>query len=377
VAGVLVFVAGLTIGGLAPSMLVLVLARGLQGLGAGAIPAVAYAAIGRTYPEALRPRVFAVLSTAWVVPGLIGPAVSALVAASVGWRWVFLGLLPLVLAAAALAWPPLRRLGPPEEPMAQRGRLPRAIGVAAGAGLVLAGLTSRSLLTGALLAAAGLAVGLVPLRGLLPPGTLTARPGLPVAVLSRGLLTFAFFGADTYVPLAITSVRGQSTLVASVAVTAATLAWTGAAWVQERKAADWPGRRLIQAGFLIVAAGIACEIAALYPAVPVAVGVAGWAVGGFGIGLAYAPVSLIVLGEARPGQEGAASASMQLAETLGVALGAGLGGVLVAAGAAAGWLPRAGIAGAFALTATVAVLAAMLARRIPSRTIPAPDAPGG
>jgi predicted MFS family arabinose efflux permease len=105
--------------------------------------------------------------------------------------------------------------------------------------------------------------------------------------------------------------------------------------------------------------------------------VVGWAVGGFGIGLAYAPVSLIVLGEARPGQEGAASASMQLAETLGVALGAGLGGVLVAAGAAAGWLPRAGIAGAFALTATVAVLAAMLARRIPSRTIPAPDAPGG
>ena len=176
--------------------------------------------------------------------------------------------------------------------------------MAAGAGLVLAGLTSRSPLAAALLVAAGLAVGLVPLRGLLPPGTLTARPGLPVAVLSRGLLTFAFFGADTYVPLAITSIRGQSTVVASLAVTAATLAWTAASWVQERKAAEWPGRRLVQAGFLIVAAGIACEIAALFPAVPVAVGVAGWAVGGFGIGLAYSPISLIVLGEAPPGQEG-------------------------------------------------------------------------
>ena len=183
VAGVLVFVAGLAIGGLAPSMLVLVLARGLQGLGAGAIPAVAYAAIGRSYPEALRPRVFAVLSTAWVVPGLIGPAVSALVAERFGWRWAFLGLLPLVVASGALAWPSLRRLGPPEEPLQQRGRLARAVGVAVGAGLVLAGLTSRSLLVGALLVAAGLAVGLVPLRGLLPPGTLTARPGLPVTVL--------------------------------------------------------------------------------------------------------------------------------------------------------------------------------------------------
>jgi MFS family permease len=107
--------------------------------------------------------------------------------------------------------------------------------------------------------------------------------------------------------------------------------------------------------------------------VPVAVGVVGWAVGGFGIGLAYSPISLIVLGEAPPGQEGAASASMQLVETLGVALGAGLGGVLVAAGAAGGRPPGAGIAGAFALTAAVALLAAMLARRVPSRTIPRPE----
>jgi MFS family permease len=376
VAGVLVFVAGLTIGGLAPSMLVLVLARGLQGLGAGAVPAVAYASIGRSYPEALRPRMFAVLSTAWVVPGLIGPALSALVAARFGWRAVFLGLLPLVLASGVLAWPSLRRLGPPEEPLVQRGRLARAVGVAAGAGLVLAGLTSRSPLAGALLVAAGLAVGVVPLRRLLPSGTLSARPGLPVTVLSRGLLTFAFFGADTYVPLAITAVRGRSTAVASLAVTAATLSWTAGSWVQERKAADWPGRRLIRAGFFTVAAGIACQTAALFPAVPLAVAVAGWAVGGFGIGLAYSPISLIVLGEAPAGQEGAASASLQLADTLGVALGAGLGGVLVAAGAAAGWLPRAGIAGAFAMTAAVALLAAWLARRIPRRTIPAPDPSG-
>jgi predicted MFS family arabinose efflux permease len=277
-----------------------------------------------------------------------------------------------VIASAALAWPSLRRLGPPQEPLVQRGRLASAAGVAAGTGLLLAGLTAGSPLAGALLVATGLAVGVAPLRRLLPPGTLTARPGMPVAVLSRGLLTFAFFGADTYVPLAITSVRGQRTAVAGVAVTAATLAWTAASWVQERRAATWPGRRLIQAGLLVVAAGIALEVAALYPGVPVAVGVAGWAVGGFGIGLAYSPISLLVLGEAPSGQEGAASAALTLAETLGVALGAGLGGVLVAVGAAAGWPLRSGLVGAFALTAAVAVAAAVLARRIPSRTIPAP-----
>ena len=113
---------------------------------------------------------------------------------------------------------------------------------------------------------------------------------------------------------------------------------------------------------MIVAAGIACEAAALFPAVPVAVGVAGWAVGGFGIGLAYSPISLIVLGEAPSGQEGAASSSLQLAETLGVALGAGLGGVLVAvlvhlAGGAAGPGRMADVGAPFLDTLAAAVVA--------------------
>ena len=64
-------------------MLVLVAARSVQGVGAGAIPAVAYVAIGRAYPPELQPRMFAVLSTAWVLPGLIGPAISGAVAVAV------------------------------------------------------------------------------------------------------------------------------------------------------------------------------------------------------------------------------------------------------------------------------------------------------
>jgi MFS family permease len=374
-AGVALFAAGLVIGGLAPSMLVLVGARALQGLGAGAVPAASYAAIGRCYPEALRPRVFAVLSTAWVVPGLAGPALAALVASHASWRWVLLGLLPLVVGSGTFAWPSLRRIGPPARPAATGGRLGRAVGavrVAAGGGLVLAGLTGRNPLASVALVAAGLAVGVRPLLRLLPAGTLRARPGLPVTVLSRGLLTFAFFGADTYVPLAITAVRGQATTVAGVAVTAATLSWTAAAWVQERTASRLPGRRLVRAGLLVVAAGIACEAAALLSPVPVALTVAGWAVGGFGIGLAFSPLSVIVLGEAAPGEEGAAGASLQLAETLGVALGAGLGGVLVALGSGGDGSPRAGIAAAYALAGTVALLAFAVARRVPSRTLPRP-----
>ncbi|MEO7572072.1 MAG: MFS transporter, partial [Acidimicrobiales bacterium] len=88
--GLALFSVGILIGGLAPSMGVLVAGRVLQGIGAGAIPAVAYTTVGRAYPAAVRPRVFAVFSTAWVVPGLIGPAASTGIAHAVGWRGVFL-----------------------------------------------------------------------------------------------------------------------------------------------------------------------------------------------------------------------------------------------------------------------------------------------
>src|SRR5215472_5028718 len=80
ISGLLVFCAGLAISRLASSMPVLVAGRALQGLGAGAVPAVAYVAIGRCLPEDLRASMMAVLSTAWVAPGLAGPAISAEVA---------------------------------------------------------------------------------------------------------------------------------------------------------------------------------------------------------------------------------------------------------------------------------------------------------
>jgi MFS family permease len=391
VLGIVLFAAGLVIGGLAPSMLVLVLARVLQGIGAGAIPATAYAAIGRSYPEALRPRVFAVLSTAWVVPGLIGPALSALVATHVGWRYVFLGLLPLVLVASGLALPALRGIGPPQQPGAaehhagvpparpaapHRTRLLDAVRVSAGAGLLLAGLTGRSIPLAVGLAAAGLLVGMRPLLRLLPAGTLRARRGLPMAVLSRGMLTFAFFGTDTYVPLAITAVRGRSTAMASLAVTAATLSWTLGAWLQERGARALSSRLLVRVGLLIVAVGIGVMGVSLLAAVPVAVAVVAWGIGGLGIGLAYAPITVTVLGLAAEAEQGRASAQLQLSDTLGTALGAGLGGVLVAVGAASGWRQATALTGVFILTGAVALVAVLLTRRLPDHRVARTEEPG-
>jgi MFS family permease len=373
VAGLVLFIAGLLIGGLAPTMLVLVVGRAVQGLGAGAVPAVAYVSIGRSLPEEVRPRMMAVLSTAWVVPGLFAPALAAVVADAFGWRWVFLGLIPLVVVAGPIAMPALRRLGPPEGGEPSDSNVLDAVRVALGTVLLLAGLTAHSAV-GVGVAVAGVLLGFRPLRRLLPEGTLVGRRGLPATILSRGLLTFAFFGTDTFMQLVVQDVRDHGRWPASVALTAATLSWTAGSWAQARMASHRDSRDAVRIGTAVVVVGIVLVIAVLAPAVPVAVVVLAWALGGLGMGLAYAPVTLLVLREAPPGREGWATSSLTLLDTLGWSLGTGLGGAAVAAGEAAGWSLSVGVGIALGLAALAAAACLAVAPRLP-RNLPAAPEP--
>lgn len=378
--GLGLFAVGLVAGGLAPSMLVLVVGRFIQGLGAGAIAPIAYVAIGRTLPEALRAQMFAVLSTAWVLPGLIGPAIAGLIGEATSWRVVFLGLLPLIAVSGALTVSALGRI--PEAVTATDAATPGSAGtldgrrtrqafvIVVGAALATAGLTSVSLVPGVPLLAVGLVLTVRAFVALTPQGTLRATAGLPAAVLLRGLLTFAFFVADAYVPLALQDWRGTSATVSGIALTAATLAWTAGAWIQARGIIRHGARRFVRLGFATVALGIVGFAAVLSPAVPIVVGIAAWAVAGLGMGLAYSTLSLVTLREAPAGEEGSASASLQLSDVLGTALGTGVGGALIAAGLVLGVEAWWGLAAAFAVGAAVDVLGVALSGRIPGR-IPA------
>jgi MFS family permease len=374
VLGVALFTAGLLVAGSAPNMAILVVGRALQGLGAGAIPAVAYVTIGRSLPESARARMMAVLSTAWVVPGIVGPGLAAAVAHLFSWRWVFLGLVPLVVLTASMALPSLIRLGPPEAESATEHNAIDGIRTAAGAGLFLGALNSRNVGLGIGLALLGFLVGFPALRRLLPSGTLRAGRGLPATILSRGLLTFTFFGADAYVTLTVTTVRHHSTLMAGGVVTASTLAWTVGSWIQARLNEQVEGRRLVRWGLAAIFTGTAGMALQLHGGVPVAEAFVAWSVAGLGMGLSYAPLSLMMLHAAPSGREGWASASLNLADVLGVALGVGIGGAAVAAVARGKWPVSTGVSIAFGVAALAAIVALALAQRLP-RTIQRDQAP--
>jgi MFS family permease len=124
-------------------------------------------------------------------------------------------------------------------------------------------------------------------------------------------------------------------------------------------------RRLIRSGLALIAVGIALVALLLWPAAPLLVAPVAWGISGFGIGLAYAPLTLTVLHEAADGQEGRASAGLQLADVLGTALGTGVCGAAVALGHHRGWDPRGGLAAAFAIAFAAGIGGLVLARRVP------------
>jgi MFS family permease len=364
-AGLALFSLGLIIGGTAPTMLILVAGRAVQGLGAGVVPAVAYVAISRCYAEESRPRMFAVLSTAWVVPGLIGPGIAALVATAVGWRWVFLGLLPLVAAAGVLVVRALRHVPLPANPGTAAVPYLAVLGVVAGAGTALAALSSGVALVAAAGGVAGGALLAVSMRRLTPPRYLSARPGLAATILSRSLLTCCFFAGDAYVPYAIVTVRHAPTTLAALALTASTLTWTAGSWVQARCIARWGPRRLVRPGECLIAIGLGAMCVVLLPSVPPELAIAAWAVAGAGIGTAYAPLSVTTLDLAAAGEEGRATSALQLCDVLGQAIGTGVAGAIVAGTSRIGHGP--GVALAFSFAIAVALTGVFVGAWLPGQ----------
>jgi len=360
--GMTLFGIGLLIAGLAPSMYVLVAGRIIQGLGAGALPAIVYVVIGRGYPESLRPRMLAMLATAWVVPGFIGPVIGGAVAEWISWRATFLMIVPVLPLAAWLTLPAIYRLGPPgSEP--GPSRIGMAARVAGGGGLVLAGIATGNALFAIPLAIAGLAIGIPALRKLLPQGTFTARPGLPAAIAGNGFLNMAFFSADAFIPYMLTTYRGYSTFVAGLALTSATLSWTAGSWLQERTAHRTSRAGRATFGGIFVAVGLAATSVVLIEGVPGVTVAFTWAVAGFGIGIAYPTFSLEMLASTPAGREGETSSAMKLTETLAGAAGIGIAGGIVASGEAAGWAGPA-LASVFVLAGAAAVMTMVVARRI-------------
>ncbi|MFE5332634.1 MFS transporter [Embleya sp. NPDC056575] len=376
--------AGCVLAGVAPTWWVFVAGRFVQGLGVGAVMGLAYLVIGLAYGDHLRARMVSLISSAWTLPALVGPVVAGALADRLSWRALFL-LLPIpVVLAALLTLPALHGLGGSgDEPAttahetgdAARGRglrrlpdLALSLVLATGTGVMIAAFEFAALVPVIVLAALGAVVAVLAYRALTPPGTIRAGRGLPAGVAMRWLLAGAYFGADTFLPLGLTELRGLGTIEAGLGLSAGALTWVVGSTLQARWD-DRHGARLrpthAVSGSIVLCAGIALlACAVLVDTIPPLVAVLGWAIGGFGMGVAYNASSAAVLAQAPADQQGRTGAALQLSQTFAVAVLSGLGGGAVALAHAHGAGLGTALGVTFGLTALLALIAVPTALRI-------------
>ncbi|WP_406673435.1 MFS transporter [Nonomuraea sp. N2-4H] len=334
-AGVVLFAAGMALAGAASNAGMFLLARVVQGLGGGAAIVALYVMIARVYPMDIRPKAFAAISAAWVVPAMVGPSVAGFVGDTWGWRYVFYGIVPLVVPALVMLVPALRMgseheaepaTGPRSRPVAMTLA---ATATAGGAGLLLYGVDGlhRDAMPAALESAAGLALVVFGLYRLLPPGALLLRRGLPTTVLMRGFFSASFFGVNSFIPLALQEVKEFDTTSAGIALTTGALGWSAGAYLQARHSTE--AHKRIRLGAGCVTAGILVSLLSVLPGVTGWVAVPAWIIAGLGMGYGITTVNVTALKQSPLNEQGANSAALSVSDQFGSALSVGIGGALV------------------------------------------------
>ncbi len=348
-----VFTVGMLACGLAPSMGVFVAGRVVQGLGTGALIVSLYVVVGLVYPGRLQPSIFAVFSAAWVLPSLFGPPIAALVARTVGWRWIFLGVIALVVVAALLVGPALRDLRVRED-QPDTASLARLAWSAVAAVAVL----GVELLGSPLLALAAAAVAVGAIRQLLPRHTLLAGRGLPAVIGTRGTMSAAFFCGQAYVVLALQDRWDVTPGKAGIALTVVGVIWAGASQVQARL-----GDRLSNTRTMHVSAGMLLGASALLWVTvwqdwgPWVAGFA-FAISGAGMGLGFPRTSVATLSASTDADRGFNSSALSIGDAIGAALALSVCGLAYETAVHAGGDPFLAVFGVAVVAGVAAVLTA-------------------
>lgn len=358
------FAAGLVIAGIAPTMEILVLGRLVLGLGGGAVTVALYVLVARVFPASLHPKVFAGFATSWVVPAIVGPAAAGFVAQELGWRWVFLGVVVLVFGAGAMVLPSIRALPAAEHehpPPWRFGRIGWSILVA----LAVLAVSVSAEAPGAaapLLALAAAVIAIVAARPLLPTGTLAAARGLPAVVLLRGFIAAAFFGAEVYIPYLLIAEYGWTPAIAGLALTTGVLSWATASHVQGRYSERISDETCLRLGTAAILVSTLVAFATALWMLPPIILIAGWVVGGAGMGLSYPRLNSMTLARSTLQNQGFNTAGLTIAQSIGSALALAATGIIVVSFAGLGG--AASFAAVFAFTAMFAAAGLVAARRV-------------
>jgi MFS family permease len=370
--GIGAFGVGLVTAGTATTMAQLVAGRAIQGFGGGLTIVALYVLVGRVFPEHLRGKAFSAMAACWVLPAAIGPVVAGVLTEDLSWRWIFLGVAALIVVPLCMLAKPLRDLPRPEQPARTDAELATLRRVRIAAGLTALGVGMLELgsqeinLLGLALAPIALALLVPSVPKLLPPGTLRARRGLPTVILMRGLMAGYYFGIEAFIPLMLEQHRGMSVTLAGLSLATATVGWAVAAWAINKPFVTTRLTRaaVVRLGITICALSLLGTVLAVDTRTPLWTVAVAMLFASVGSGMAFPTIAVLTLEYSEPEEQGANSASLQVADgitsTTTIALAGGVYHALSTGGTASGRV----FVLIFALFISIAALAWALAPRV-------------
>jgi len=337
IAGLVVFALSSLSCGLAPSTTVLIVSRGVQGIGAAAMFSTTIALLSTSYQGRDRGTAFGVWGAINGAAAAAGPILGGLLTEGLSWRWIFFVNLPISVVAIALAVYALSR----DEPRrAGHIDLPGMLAFTASAGAVTYGLTRASDAGWGSAQTIGLLIaGAVALAAFVAIEARTEQPLLDLALLRRAafsavlvaafVFSLAAFAYLTYTSLWLQSVRGMSPIAAGatflpLSLASLTVSLSVGRFLHSPGARRWAiagGMALIGIGALLQAhLGAGSDWRSVF---------IGLLVTGIGVGLVAPTLASAALAAVPPQLGGMASGALNTMRQLGYALGiAGLGVVL-------------------------------------------------
>lgn len=331
--GIAVFLAGSILAGFASSLPALIVARLIQGVGAGALQPAALTIIGDLYPGKERGRVQGYLAAVWAVSAVSGPLLGSFIVHAVSWPWVFWINIPIGLAAAAIYLVFLR------EPARKKGgsvdiagAILSALAIAALMLALTEGINSWLLLvtSGIVFVVAAVLFVFQERRAPDPMISLELwqRPSIATANGVTVLASMSLMGLTTFLPIYVQGVLGQSAMVAGFTLTTMLLGWPTGATIAARIFYRIGARPLVLTGAALQPIGALILVLMGPESSPIQAAVASLIMG-FGMGLITVSALLVIQGEAAAHERGAGTASNLFSRNLGSTLGAAIMGAVL------------------------------------------------
>jgi EmrB/QacA subfamily drug resistance transporter len=333
------FLAASVMAGLSQEMWQFILARGLQGLGGGAVFPIAFAIIADLYEPQERAKYGALFGAVFGLSSVLGPLLGGFVTDNFGWPWIFFLNVPLGLVSLFVCW---RLLPPIKHP--ESGRNIDYVGAAlftAALVPILLGLSNKRELEWTDPWVGGLILlGLVIAAVFVWWESRAADPiirlqlfrirTVVISILCMFLAAFGFFGAIVFLPQWFQVVRGMGATESGLnllplvfaLIVGATVSGQVAARTGRYKVIIFAAMAVLAFGlFLLTNLRADTELPILWLWMVVA---------GLGVGPSFALFAALVQNNVEPRQVGSATASLTFFQQIGGTIGLTIAGTVLA-----------------------------------------------